>query len=188
MGALLAGRSPYAVDMVCASLMNMEPMNVLMLKEAAERGLCPTSLEEIQVLGEKVASLRAEDFLQPESKTSNFIEKLPKSPPAYGHPPGHPLSEKSGPSSVWLRQCAESCPQHTITVAGSRKKAKLTTAGASAAIAATKCARPMSSTSSGCPCLICKGGKVHRKSRNQAEPQGFAFLFSVSQLIFIELR
>ena len=84
--------------------MNMEPMNVLMLKEAAERGLCPTSLEEIQVLGEKVASLRAEDFLQPESKTSNFIEKLPKFLQPMATRLGHPLSENPDQAVCGLRQ------------------------------------------------------------------------------------
>ena len=125
MGALLAGRSPYAVDMVCASLMNMEPMNVLMLQEAAERGLCPTSLEEIQVLGEKVSSLRAEDFLQPESKTSNFIEKLPKFLQPMATRLATPYPKIRTKQCVGCGKCAESCPQHTVTVAGSPKKAKI---------------------------------------------------------------
>ncbi len=125
MGVLAGSTSPYALDMACAAMMNMEPMDVLMLRDAASRGLCPQSLDEVEVLGQPLESFRAEDFLQPESKTSNFIEKLPKFMQPLATRIATPYPKIRTAKCIGCGKCAESCPQHTITVEGQPRKAHI---------------------------------------------------------------
>ncbi len=115
-GALVAGVNPYNVDLVCARLMHMEPHEIFMLQSAIDRQLCPSSVEELTVLGGPVEQFVAEDFLQPESKSNDFIARVPK--------PLRPLADKLATPRPKIRtkdcvgcgKCAESCPQHTIAI------------------------------------------------------------------------
>lgn len=115
-GALLGGVNPYNVDLVGAKLMHMEPYEIEMLQSAIDRGLCPDSAEKVTVLGESMEKFIVEDFLQPESKSNDFIGRVPK--------PLRPLAEKLATPRPKIRvkdcvgcgKCAESCPQHTIAI------------------------------------------------------------------------
>ena len=125
MGVLASSRNPYAVDMACAAMMNMEPMDVLMLRDAASRGLCPSSIEELSFPMSKPQEFLADDFLQPESKTSNFIERLPKFMQPVAAKIATPYPKIKTAFCVGCGKCAESCPQHTITLEGKPKKAHI---------------------------------------------------------------
>lgn len=115
-GVLLGGRNPYSVDLIGARLMAMEPSDIFMLQSAMERGLCPHSAEEVIHLGDNYKQFIVQDFLQPESKSNDFIDRVPK--------PLRPLAEKLATPKPKIRaadcvgcgKCAESCPQHTITI------------------------------------------------------------------------
>lgn len=50
-GALAASESPYALDMLCAHLIGLEPDNVATLKAAMNRGLIPANLEDMEIIG-----------------------------------------------------------------------------------------------------------------------------------------
>ena len=121
-GALIAGVNPYCVDMVCAELMAMDPAEILMLKNAMERGLCPKDPGEIRVLGEEPRSFRVPDFKQPESKSSNFINYLPKFLRPAAAKLATPVPKIREKDCVGCGKCAESCPQHTIRVVGGKAR------------------------------------------------------------------
>ena len=125
MGVLAASKSPYAVDMACAAMMNMDPMQVMMLRDAASRGLCPSSLKELELLGDPLESFRARDFLQPESKTSNFLERLPKFMQPVATRLATPYPKIKTAHCIGCGKCAESCPQHTIMLEGAPRKAHI---------------------------------------------------------------
>ena len=55
MGALLAGESPHKVDLVCAGLIGLKREEVPTLEAALERGLIPSSAEELMVEGDPAA-------------------------------------------------------------------------------------------------------------------------------------
>lgn len=59
-GALIASRSPYACDRVCADIIGLTEEMVPTLALARERGLCPP-LEEIEIDGD-VSRFKVEDF------------------------------------------------------------------------------------------------------------------------------
>ena len=152
-GAVIAGKNPFAVDVVCARLMAMEPADIFMLRSGMERGICPKTVEEIDLLGELLDSLIVPDFLPPESK-SGF---LPGSPNSYAHwlpksPPPFPKFGNGIASAVGnVRKVARSIPLLFCS-----EKQKLPTRSVSVVIAATKCVRQKPLISNGFPCLICK--------------------------------
>jgi uncharacterized protein (DUF362 family)/Pyruvate/2-oxoacid:ferredoxin oxidoreductase delta subunit len=51
MNTIIAGEDAAAVDYVCAALAGWDPMTVPTIRLAAERGLGPASLDEIQIVG-----------------------------------------------------------------------------------------------------------------------------------------
>lgn len=115
-GAIVSGANPFAVDVAGARLMAMSPGSVQILQSARKRGLCPQNLEEIQVLGDDLERFVVEDFLQPESKTSNFINRLPGFLRPMAAKIATPLPKIREKDCIGCGKCAESCPQHTISV------------------------------------------------------------------------
>ena len=116
MGALLSSRSPYAADVACASLINMEPQKILMLQAAMQRGLCPRSVKELDLGEENLASYVLEDFLQPESKASDFIQRVPRVFRPLAKRIATPIPKIRTKGCVGCGKCAESCPRHTIQI------------------------------------------------------------------------
>lgn len=116
MGVILSGRNPFAVDVACAELISMKPEEIYMLRSAMERGLSPRSAGELEVLGESLETYIQKDFVQPESKTSNFIEKLPRFLRPLATRLASPAPKIRKEECVGCGKCAESCPQHTIHI------------------------------------------------------------------------
>jgi len=58
MGLIIAGTDPLATDMVTAHLMGIEPSEVPTFTFAHKGGMTPTSLDEIEIRGEPLASVR----------------------------------------------------------------------------------------------------------------------------------
>lgn len=123
-GVVLASRNPYAVDLVCAELINMRPETIPLLKNAMERGLCPKSLGEILVLGDSVAACKMADFKQPESKSSDFIDRLPERLRPLATKITTPYPKIRERDCVGCGKCAESCPQKTICFVKAKKGRK----------------------------------------------------------------
>ena len=65
METIVAGTNPLATDMVGASLMGFEPSEIPTFTWATKAGLRPERLEEIEVRGEPIASVRRK-FVRPE--------------------------------------------------------------------------------------------------------------------------
>lgn len=115
-GALLASRSPYAADLACTQIIGMDPNTVYPLRSAMERGLCPRSPEELRFLQQPAASFRVPDFRMPESKPADFIARLPGFLRPLATRLVTPVPKIRTAQCVGCGKCAESCPQHTITI------------------------------------------------------------------------
>ena len=62
-GALLMSKKPYALDMLCASMIGMELKDVATLGAAYERGLGPKDISEVEILSDTdLGSARVNDF------------------------------------------------------------------------------------------------------------------------------
>ena len=62
LGVLLAGADALAVDTVAASLVGFDPLSLPILQVARRRGLCSGRLDDIELLGETLDSVRVSDF------------------------------------------------------------------------------------------------------------------------------
>lgn len=51
-GALIAAKDPYAADLLCAHLIGLSNNDVPTVRAAIERGLCPSSVAELQLSGD----------------------------------------------------------------------------------------------------------------------------------------
>ena len=117
-GSLAASRDPFALDMVCASLVHQNPVHVPYLRAGMKRGVCPESLDELSLWGVPVQSLAVSDFIQPESCSVNFLDWLPKFLRPLAEKVATPVPKIQTNHCVGCGKCAESCPQHTIRIAG----------------------------------------------------------------------
>ncbi|MBC7259035.1 MAG: DUF362 domain-containing protein [Chloroflexi bacterium] len=59
---LLASADPFAMDVVCATLVGMEPLSIPPLKVAAARGLTSCSVDDVPVVGLPLAEARLSGF------------------------------------------------------------------------------------------------------------------------------
>lgn len=125
MGAVIGGRNPFAMDIVACRLINMNPDKVFMLRHGMERGLCPKSLDEVELRG-SIDGLIVKDFRHPRSKNTDFLDSIPgflRPIAKKGEQILSPRPVIRTKSCVGCGKCAESCPQHTILIAN--KKAEI---------------------------------------------------------------
>ena len=114
---VIAGsESPWALDVAAASLVGLEPEKIAMLREGHERGYGPLDLSELELVGDSMETLLAPDFLKAEASSTDFIDRLPKflRPAAKKLATPYPRIDKK--RCVGCGKCAESCPQHTISL------------------------------------------------------------------------
>ena len=114
---VIAGsESPWALDVAAASLVGLEPEKITMLREGHERGYGPLDLSELELVGDPMESLLVPDFLKAEASSTDFIDRLPKflRPAAKKLATPYPRIDKK--RCVGCGKCAESCPQHTISL------------------------------------------------------------------------
>ena len=116
MGVLGASKSPYALDVCGAALIGLEPESVLMLKESHRRGLGPISPEECQLVKENVEALAQPDFLKAKASSTDFLDRLPKFLRPAAKRIATPTPKIRRAECVGCGKCAESCPQHTISI------------------------------------------------------------------------
>ena len=122
-GALLASRSPYALDVAACALIDIEPGKVKMLANAMERGLCPKSLDAIELRGDEFSSMLVPDFVKPASTSTDFAMRVPRPFRGVVKKIWTPRPQIRKKDCVGCGRCAESCPQHTIEI--EQKKAKI---------------------------------------------------------------
>ena len=114
---VIAGsESPWALDVAAASLVGLEPEKIAMLREGHERGYGPLDLSELELVGDSMETLLAPDFLKAQASSTDFIDRLPKflRPAAKKLATPYPRIDKK--RCVGCGKCAESCPQHTISL------------------------------------------------------------------------
>ena len=102
--------------------MGLDPGKIDMLRIAHSRGLGPIAPEEMDLVGDPLASLAAPDFQKAQAASTDFIDRLPKllRPAAKKLATPWPRIDKN--QCVGCGKCAESCPQHTIRIQGGRAK------------------------------------------------------------------
>lgn len=118
-GLTLVSRSPYALDVVAEHIIHADG-EVLMLNDAAERGLVNRNWQDIPLLGD--TDCPAYDFRRPDADAGQLLKKLPDFMGGriakFFETKPKILADKC----VGCGKCVASCPQHTISVTEKRGK------------------------------------------------------------------
>ena len=117
-GAVLASRNPYALDVASVSLVGISPDQVCTIQRAKERGLCH-DLSEVELLGDSLEELKIHDFKIPNHKHVGFIEQYFSG----DSPVARFVNNNFGPRPVFhyegcigCRDCEKNCPPKAITM------------------------------------------------------------------------
>ncbi len=112
LGLILSGESGTAVDYLMADLVGLDPLRVPVIRQAAERGLGPASLEEIEVWGEDPEGIRCDDFLPPDAHHLKYVPEFFLSA-AQRLVAARPVIDSRQCTSCGT--CMTNCPSHAIT-------------------------------------------------------------------------
>lgn len=114
---LLAAKDPYTQDYFAAGLMGLDPMKIVMIRQAVEQGLAKP--DEIELTGDKIPDdLTA--FQVPDTQNLDFTGKVPgflQKPVSWFLGKvlkSYPQLDKK--LCVGCGKCAESCPAHIIQI------------------------------------------------------------------------
>lgn len=114
---LMAARDFYTQDYFAAGLMKLDPMNIVMIRQAVEQGLATP--DNIRLVGDEIPS-DLTPFQVPDTKRLDFSTALPGflQKPAVAVMgklfKSYPILNKS--KCVGCGKCAESCPAHIIKI------------------------------------------------------------------------
>ena len=76
LGLILSSPSAPALDWVIADIVGFKPLNIPTIQKAAERGMGPTSLEEIDIVGEELEMVRCDDFSPPDAHKLRYVPEF----------------------------------------------------------------------------------------------------------------
>ncbi len=119
-GVLLSSRKPYALDMVCADIINMGLNDVATLIAADKRGLGPKDVSELEVVGDiSLSEARIPDFKRATIHQSITFEggtlfNLIKSKAVKFAYSTRPQVKKD--ECIGCKKCFETCPAGAITM------------------------------------------------------------------------
>ena len=120
-GAVLTSPNPFASDLVAEHLLDFDG-TVPLVREAVARGLCPSELSEITVVGTSPDALTVTDFKEPDSAQNRSVSALSFfSSGKLGRffmPRPVAIADKCRACG----ECVASCPKHTIEVVTHRGK------------------------------------------------------------------
>jgi len=122
-GAILASNSPYALDVVCASLVGISPERVPTIQRAMERGLCSYSLDDIKLLGDSFDELYIDDFKLPVTGEISFLHRVFGSNSRLATLLNHHLGPKpyfNHDECIGCSDCQRYCPPKAIEMVNRR--------------------------------------------------------------------
>lgn len=113
-GAVIASANPFALDMVAAGMAGLDPLEVYSNRAAADRGLTPRSLDDIEVAGADWRTLAPDAFALPARDLAAMM------PPWLGRrlralTTARPVLEDVSGCTL-CRTCERSCPVDAISM------------------------------------------------------------------------
>ena len=113
---IMSGLNPFAVDVAGAYIIDAE--GIIMLEEGKKRGVCPTDIEKLTLLGEEcLDAFKSADFKRPDARGSGAGSLLAILPKMFGGKLNswlQPRPQINKSVCVGCGECERSCPVHTI--------------------------------------------------------------------------
>ncbi len=115
-GAIISSKNPYALDIVGTTIASMKSSEVSMLNAAIKRDLCVKSYNNLKIVGDTLEEFIIEDFLQPQSKSLDFIDRLPRILQGFARKLTSSKPVIKTTKCIGCGKCKESCPVNTIDI------------------------------------------------------------------------
>lgn len=79
-GAVLASDNPFALDLAATDMVGITPQEAPTVAISIARGLCPASVDKLDLKGDALDSLRISDLVKPPLGTTDFLDRkfIPK--------------------------------------------------------------------------------------------------------------
>lgn len=125
-GLLLASENPLALDVVAAELMGLEKKYNPLLLAAEKRGLRPTDMSGVELIGAQMDEVKIPDFQLPKGlkKSMVIVSKVPGPISAVAKSLFTQTPHVAASSCVGCGLCRDSCPVKAIRLT-EKKKAKI---------------------------------------------------------------
>jgi uncharacterized protein (DUF362 family)/NAD-dependent dihydropyrimidine dehydrogenase PreA subunit len=125
-GLLLAAKNPLALDVVASEIIGLPRENNPVLIAAEKRGLSPTRLEQVEIVGADAADLRIPGYKLP----ATFASKEGLANMLWWQQALKPLFRDSLTIKPWVLKekciacgaCRDACPMHVITIEQNGKR------------------------------------------------------------------
>lgn len=116
-GAILASPSPYELDLAASKIINLAIDQVPMLTRMVQRGLCSSSLENIEFIGDDIHKFIQTDFRIPKTSSMHFLgDHPPKFLETFVKHNLHPKPIFNHNLCIGCGDCALNCPAKIITM------------------------------------------------------------------------
>ena len=118
-GAILASRSPYNLDMVCAALIGLDRASVRTIEESIKRGLSPKNISDIKIIGEDYKSFIVPDFDTSATHQSiefGYSKGFGRFVPSFLKIIFSTRPEPDKKECIGCKKCANICPANAITI------------------------------------------------------------------------
>jgi uncharacterized protein (DUF362 family)/NAD-dependent dihydropyrimidine dehydrogenase PreA subunit len=124
LGLLLASENALAVDVLLAETVGMDPVTIPHVRAAVKRGLCSGGLEDIEILGERLESIRISDFTMPKSMVKKRKPRIMNSLCSVAAPllkEMFSVKPKIIPElCIGCGICEGNCPEHAISLSNGK--------------------------------------------------------------------
>jgi uncharacterized protein (DUF362 family)/Pyruvate/2-oxoacid:ferredoxin oxidoreductase delta subunit len=113
-GAIIASADSVALDVVASAMAGLDPMEVYTNKAAARRGIGPTGVDEVEIVGADWRALAPEGFELP---ARDLASRMPAwlAPRLRGWTTARPILERAS-ECTRCGKCEASCPVNAIMV------------------------------------------------------------------------
>ncbi len=118
LGIVLAGRDGVAVDAVAGRVIGLDPTEVDTTRHCHRRGLGIGRLEDIEVVGESLASVAAKDFRLPASTARAIIRRVPRPLARWAVDLASIRPRVVADKCTACAECVTACPVEAIVIDG----------------------------------------------------------------------
>lgn len=114
-GLILASEDAFALDRTAIGIIGADPMSIPVIGQGVARGLCRPDLQDIEMVGENLSSVKLKSFDIPQLKGKGVgmvdgpLAELIKPKPVFEHG-----------RCIGCADCARSCPAHVIKMIDKR--------------------------------------------------------------------
>lgn len=116
-GAVLSSANPYCLDVVAASLINVDPMTIPTISASSKRNLSPTSVEALEIVGDGYKKFVVKDFKAPAIRSINPLNgKVPKFLNGFLNNNLQPRPVFVHTKCIGCRDCFNACPPKAISM------------------------------------------------------------------------